>query len=592
MIRSTYFALTWLLVVMGGGRKEQEIERIERGLQVEGEYLALFATVRGNSVEHLTVKRVLLKDAPPAHGGAAGDWEFRLLAADGRPLVVRRLTGTTVADDDDTELVLVDRVPWPGGTARIELVHGGVVVRAVTASATPPTVRLLAPNGGESWSGTNTISWEAMDPDGQPLGYDLLYSPDGGVTWSAIAMDLQGTSYEWDTATFAGSQEALVRVQASDGLNVARDDSDGLFSLSPKPPVASIVSPPDGAHFFLGEVVTLIGAGTDAEDGPLEDEALAWIIDDGVPQPGSKLDLADLAAGPHAIALRAVDRQGNQHRSSIQVVVEASSDADGDGRGDTADNCPRDHNPEQQDADGDGMGDACDDDDGDGFVNRNDNCPVLPNDQVDRDEDAVGDACDPRLQDVMPPRLTLPGDMTVEGTCRGGARVLFEVTATDLFDGRSVAVACKPRSGSMFPLATRPVVCSASDRAGNVASGGFKVTVRDSIAPVVRKVVPRPAVLSPPNGKMVKVTLSVSASDAVGPIRCQISEVSVSGASCSRSKGPDWRILSDTKLKLRAERCGSKSDRTYGITVRCSDGTGNPADARAEVVVPHDRGHR
>ena len=42
-------------------------------------------------------------------------------------------------------------------------------------------------------------------------------------------------------------------------------------------------------------------------------------------------------------------------------------DADGDGVGDSCDNCPSDSNTDQLDTDNDGVGDECDtDDDGDG----------------------------------------------------------------------------------------------------------------------------------------------------------------------------------------------------------------------------------
>jgi subtilisin-like proprotein convertase family protein/putative hemolysin len=48
---------------------------------------------------------------------------------------------------------------------------------------------------------------------------------------------------------------------------------------------------------------------------------------------------------------------------SLELCGEAEPDGDGDGVGDTVDNCPDDPNPSQADTDGDGLGDACDDDD-------------------------------------------------------------------------------------------------------------------------------------------------------------------------------------------------------------------------------------
>jgi hypothetical protein len=57
------------------------------------------------------------------------------------------------------------------------------------------------------------------------------------------------------------------------------------------------------------------------------------------------------------------------------------------------------------DDDGDGIPNVCDqvmspggdyDQDSDGFQNKGDNCPLVPNaDQLDLDQDNIGDACDP-----------------------------------------------------------------------------------------------------------------------------------------------------------------------------------------------------
>ena len=64
------------------------------------------------------------------------------------------------------------------------------------------------------------------------------------------------------------------------------------------------------------------------------------------------------------------------------LTVDSKIDSDGDGIGDSFDNCRLVPNADQADRDGDGVGDACD------------NCPQVSNtDQADGNSDGLGDAC-------------------------------------------------------------------------------------------------------------------------------------------------------------------------------------------------------
>ncbi len=72
----------------------------------------------------------------------------------------------------------------------------------------------------------------------------------------------------------------------------------------------------------------------------------------------------------------------NNTTGTNNTVVDPWQDNDEDGVLDTNDNCPE-ANPDQADGDGDGVGDVCD------------NCPVNANGgQLDEDGDGVGDACE------------------------------------------------------------------------------------------------------------------------------------------------------------------------------------------------------
>ncbi len=86
------------------------------------------------------------------------------------------------------------------------------------------------------------------------------------------------------------------------------------------------------------------------------------------------------------------------------------------------------------------------------------------------------------VRDTTAPVLTLPAPVAGEATGPAGAPVSYAASALDAISG-AVTPACSPASGSTFPLGTTNVTCSATDAAGNTASGSFSVTVRDTIAP-------------------------------------------------------------------------------------------------------------
>jgi hypothetical protein len=83
------------------------------------------------------------------------------------------------------------------------------------------------------------------------------------------------------------------------------------------------------------------------------------------------------------------------------------------------------------------------------------------------------------IVDDLAPALTLPKDIS-ESVANNVAtkQVTFPATATDGIDG-PVPVDCSPPSGSDFPVNGKPttVSCTATDAAGNPASGSFQVTV-------------------------------------------------------------------------------------------------------------------
>ncbi len=83
------------------------------------------------------------------------------------------------------------------------------------------------------------------------------------------------------------------------------------------------------------------------------------------------------------------------------------------------------------------------------------------------------------VKDVTPPTLSLPANITMDATSPQGRTVTYTVTASDPDNPPSqLTISCSPASGSTFPIGTTTVNCTASDPAGNTASGNFTVTVK------------------------------------------------------------------------------------------------------------------
>ena len=55
---------------------------------------------------------------------------------------------------------------------------------------------------------------------------------------------------------------------------------------------------------------------------------------------------------------------------------------------------------------------------------------------------------------------------------------------------------------------------------------------------------------------------------------------------------PDWIVVDDHHVLLRAEREGGGNGRIYTITITCTDSGGNSSTEEVEVTVPHDQGRR
>jgi hypothetical protein len=168
------------------------------------------------------------------------------------------------------------------------------------------------------------------------------------------------------------------------------------------------------------------------------------------------------------------------------------------------------------------------------------------------------------LTDDQPPTFTtVPSNSSTEATGPGGAAVSWTIAATDNVDPNPTII-CNHASGSIFPVGTTLVDCTATDSAGNVSSphASFSVTVTDNTPPVLT--LPGDQNVETENPGGAAVTYSVTASDIVsGSIT----------PSCNHASGDTFPIGTTAVHCTATDGAGKSSSGDFNVIVALVDHT-------------------
>jgi alpha-tubulin suppressor-like RCC1 family protein len=217
-------------------------------------------------------------------------------------------------------------VPLPAGTTQAEIYSdlSNKVIWSQSISPYRPTVTMTSPATGSTLPGTGplTVSWNASDASGEPLEFSVMYSADGGSSWSPIANNLTTASTSIDAGQLTGANgNGIIRVIASDGVNAGSDEAQAL-TVPPKAPTVAIDAPTSGATFTAAQAVPLQGWASDPQDGSLSGAELTWTSNiDGVLGTGSLIVADGLSVGVHQITLTAVTSDGRTATATTQITV-------------------------------------------------------------------------------------------------------------------------------------------------------------------------------------------------------------------------------------------------------------------------------
>ena len=158
--------------------------------------------------------------------------------------------------------------------------------------------------------------------------------------------------------------------------------------------------------------------------------------------------------------------------------------------------------------------------------------------------------------DTTPPVVTVPGNITAEATGPSGAAVSFSASASDIVDG-AITPSCSPASGSIFPLGTTTITCSATDSHSNTGSANFTVKIQDTTAPTLTLPSNMTVPATSPAGAVV--TFSASATDIVD------GSVTVN---CSPASGSTFAPGTTTVSCSATDAAGNIANGSFTVSVK------------------------
>jgi hypothetical protein len=178
------------------------------------------------------------------------------------------------------------------------------------------------------------IAWNAEDPDGDVLWFDVRYrsSESGEDAWSDLALHQGGSPYRWDTRDVPAGRYQ-VQIRATDAAD--NDPETALTATLSGPPFVIDRDVPEL------EILSALGHAGGATISFRASDALSPVVsayyrlndgverwrvqpDDGIAdslEERFELSLSGLAAGSHRIHLTVVDREGNRSEDSVPVEV-------------------------------------------------------------------------------------------------------------------------------------------------------------------------------------------------------------------------------------------------------------------------------
>ncbi|MGA3066477.1 MAG: WD40 repeat domain-containing protein [Tepidisphaeraceae bacterium] len=261
---------------------------------------------------------------------------LKVTAPSARFLQYRLTFGTTAAD----QTPLVDHVdvayqmPNLAPVIKSIRIGAGSDADAAAAANAAPAPAAIAPVSDKSeGTGTQTITWDASDPNNDALVYTLYFRVEPQGPWILLKDDLKDSTYDWDTRTAADGRYQ-VKVVASDALANSPGDgktasrvSDSFLVDNTPPTIGDLAYKITGGEVqisFRAQDLTSPIASAEYTLDSSDNWQTVLPVDNIFDSPDESVNFSikGLSAGTHQVTIRVTDDAGNQGLQTVILKIE------------------------------------------------------------------------------------------------------------------------------------------------------------------------------------------------------------------------------------------------------------------------------
>jgi hypothetical protein len=262
------------------------------------------------------------------HSASARFFQYRLTFTSSTP------TASAVVEDVDVAYLMPNLAPQIKGVKVTAGSRAQQAAQQPDASGQAPPAPPAEPLGR-----IQTITWDASDPNSDPLLFTIEYRTGPAGPWILMKDKIKDNFFEWDTHGVADGRYQI-KVTASDAAanpvgqgKTASRVSDAVL-VDNTPPVIGDIKTSVKGNSVTVQLNAVDRTGTIASVEYAIDSSQDWQMATpsdtmwDAPESAATLTAAHLSPGSHQIAIRVTDNHGNQAFQNVTATVEKTGNQD------------------------------------------------------------------------------------------------------------------------------------------------------------------------------------------------------------------------------------------------------------------------